>query len=249
VVTFTGTPVYGLLLQYTVDLTNASNGQVSTQVGLFNYSRSSAPASLADLISDFAAHLARYHDVEVIGASATTLTIRSKYFGFTPSLTIQTASITAANVQTAATAPGLLVPGDFVVLTPTQLGFTVAPFRTADVTATSFYGITLREPMARANDGRDQVYSILTEGYVACQCGGTTAKTAATTAIGIFTNGTRPGLCSFGGLSHGASVAVQISIANQTGTPLAPVNLGRQLRPVTADVLPGQTFEMQIRGI
>jgi hypothetical protein len=230
-------------------LTNVLNGQVSTQIGLFTYNRSSATASLADFISKFASHLTRYHDIEVIGTSATTLTIRSGYFGFTPTLTIQTPSITTANVQTAATAPSLLFPGDLVLMTPTQLGFTVVPFRTANVTATSVYGITLRENGVRANDGRDQVYNILIDGYVASQCGGTGAKTEATTAIGIFVNGTRPGMFSFSGLSNGATTAIYPSFANHSGSPLTPVNLSRQLRPITTDVLPGQTFEMQIRGI
>jgi len=249
VVTLTGTPAYGLLLQYCVELTNVLNGQVSMQMGLFTYNRSSATASLADLITKFASHLVRYHDVEVIGTSATTITLRSDYFGFTPNLVIQTPSITAVNVQTVATAPSLLIPGDLVVLTPNQLGFTVVPFRTANVTATSFFGIALREQGVRANDGRDQVYNIMTEGYVASQAGGTTAKTAATATLSVFTDGTRPGMFGFGGLSHGATVALSIGTPNQSGSPLTPVNLSRQLRPITADVLPGQTFEMQIQGI
>jgi hypothetical protein len=248
-VNLTGTPAYGLLLQYTVELTNALNGQVSTQIGLFTYSRSSTTASLADFITKFASHLARYHDIEITGTGATAIMLRSGYFGFTPSLTIQTPSITAANTLTAATVPSLLVPGDLVVLTPTPLGFTVAPFRTTNVTATSFYGIALREHGVRANDGRDQVYNILTEGYVASQCGGTTAKTASTATLSVFTDGTRPGMFGFGGLSHGATVALSIGTPNQSGSPLTPVNLARQLRPITADVLPGQTFEMQIQGI
>lgn len=252
VVTLTGTPAYGLLLQYSVELTNALNGQVSMQTGLFTYNRSSATASLADLISKFASHLARYHDLEVIGTSATTITLRSEYFGFTPNLTIQTPSITAANVQTAATAPSMLVPGDLVVLTPTQLGFTVTQYRTSAVTAASFYGITLREPGVRANDGRDQVYNILTEGYVASQAGGTTAKTASSNLLYIFGDGSRPGMFSFGGLSNGATTLERATVAttNASGSgPITPVNISRQLRPITADVLPGQTFEMQIQGI
>jgi hypothetical protein len=249
VVTLTGAPAYGLLLQYTVELTNVLNGQVSTQIGLFTYNRSSATASLADFISKFASHLTRYHDVEVIGTSATTLTIRSGYFGFTPSLTVQTPSITAANVLTAATAPSLLVPGDLVVLTPTPLGFTVVPFRTANVTVTSFYGVTLREQGVRANDGRDQVYNILSEGYVASQAGGAGTKTAASATLSVFTDGLRPGMFAFGGLSHGATVALTIGSHNQSASPLTPVNIARQLRPVTVDVLPGQIFEMQLKGI
>lgn len=249
VITFAGTPAYGLLLQYSVELTNVLNGLVSLQYGLFTYNRSSATASLADMIGKFASHLVRYHDVEVIGTSATTLGLRSDYFGYTPNLVIQTPSITAANVPTVATAPSLLVPGDLVVLAPSPSGFTVVPFRGTNVTATSFFGITLREKGARANDGRDQVYNILTEGYVASQAGGTTAKTAATAALSVFTDGTRPGMFGFGGLSHGATVALSIGTSNQSGAPLTPVNLARQLRPITADVLPGQAFEMQVRGI
>lgn len=249
VVTLSGTPAYGLLLQYCVGLENVLNGQVSMQIGLFTYNRSGATASLADLISKFASHLVRYHDVEVIGTSATTLTLGSKYFGFTPRLTIQTPLITATNVQTAAVAPSLLVPGDLVVLTPNQLGFTVVPFRTANITATSFYGIALREHGVRANDGRDQVYNILTEGYVASQCGGTVAKTAITPVLYVFTDGQRPGMFGFGGFSHGATAFAATSTTNQSGSPLTPVNISRQLRAITADVLPGQTFEMQIQGI
>jgi hypothetical protein len=249
VVTLTGTPAYGLLVQYQLDLANVLNGQVSTQAGLFTYNRSSATASLADFIAKFASHLARFHDVEATGVTATTLTLRSEYFGFTPSLTIQTPSITAANVQTLATGSMLLTPGDLVCLVPGQLGFTVAPFRTANITAASLFGITLKGNHSRANDGRDQVYDILTEGYVACQCGGTTAKTAATATLTAFTDGNRPGMLGFGGLSHGATVALSIGTSNSSGSPLTPVNISRQLRAITADVLPGQTFEMQVMGI
>lgn len=249
VATLTGTPAYGLLLQYTIELTNVLNGQVSRQDGLFTYNRSGAAASLADLIVKFASHLARFHDVEAIGATATTLTLRSDYFGFTPNLVIQTASITAANVATPALAPAVLVPGDLVVLLPTQMGFTALPFRTANITAGSMYGVTLKGLNTRANDGRDQVYDILTEGYVSCQAGGTTVKSAATTALTVFPDGNRPGMLGFGGLSHGATVALSISAANTSGAPLAPVNIARQVRAITADVLPGQTFELQMMGI
>lgn len=249
VVTLSGSPTYGLLLQYCVELTNGLNGQVSMQPGLFTYNRSGSAASLADLISKFATHLVRYHDVEVIGTSATTLTLRSDYFGFTPNLVISTASITAANVQTAAIVPSVLAPGDLVVLTPNMSGFTVSQFRTANITATSLFGIALKEHGVRTNDGRDQVYNILTGGYVASQCGGTSPRSDFPQGINVFTNGQRPGMFSFSGLTHGATTWVTVSSINQSGSPLTPVNLSRQLRVITTDVLPGQTFEMRINSI
>lgn len=249
VVTLTGTPAYGLLLQYTLELTNILNGQVSRQDGLFTYNRSSTTASLADLIVKFASHLARFHDVESIGVTGTTLTLRSEYFGFTPTLLIQTASITATNVATLATAPAVLVPGDLVLLLPTPMGFTVLPFRAENITVGSLYGITLKGHNTRANDGRDQVYDILTEGYVSVLCGGTVTKNSTTASLNVFTNGSRPGMFSFWGMSHGATSAVTLSTANTAGTPLAPVNISRQIRAITTDVLPGQTFELQVMGI
>jgi hypothetical protein len=249
VVTFTGAPTYGMMLQYQVDLTKAVNGQVSTSTGLFTYNRSGSVASLADMLLKFAAHLNRFHDIAPTSVTGTTITILSDYFGFTPNLTIQTPSITAANVPTIATAPGLLQAGDLVVLTPTPLGFTTLPFRTANITAGTLFGVAMKAQGARDNDGRDQVYDILTEGYVSATCGGTTAKTPAITNINVFSDGTRPGMLSFGGLSHGATVSLSIGTANTAGVPLTPVNIGRQIRAITADVLPGQTFEVQLMGI
>lgn len=247
VVTLTGTPAYGLLLQYTLELTNAINGQVSTQSGLFAYNRSSATASLADLISKFASHLTRYHDVEVTATSATTITMRSLYWGYTPNLAIQTTSITATNALTAAVAPSAPTPGDLILLTASSTGFTAALARTANFTATSGYGITLRQiSRNQVADGRDLVLNVLVSGFVAVECGGTTAKTPSTATLSIFTDGSRPGMFSFGGFSHGATTSAATSASMFSGTPLAPVNIGRQIRAVTPDVNPGQTFELQV---
>jgi hypothetical protein len=249
VVTLSGTPSYGLLLQYTVDLTNVMNGQVSSQVGLFAYNRSSATASLADLIAKFANHLARYHDVEITATSATTLTMRSLYWGFTPSLTTQTTSITAANVLTAATPPSTPVPGDMILLTAANTGYVASLVRTANMTATTGYGVVLRRPTRNLiADGRDVVLDVLVSGFAAVECGGTTAKTAATGTLSIFTDGSRPGMFNFGGFSHGATTSATTSASMFSGAPLAPVNIGRQLRAITTDVNPGQVFEMQIQA-
>lgn len=249
VVTFTGTPTYGSIIQYTVELTNALNGQISTSQGLFSYDRSSTVASLADMLGKFASHLQLYHDLEVFAVTATTLSIRSAFWGFTPLLSIQTPGYTSVNVPTSATAPSLLHPGDLAILVPSATGFSALPFRTANITDNSFYGVTLNQMGTRRNDGRDQVYDILVEGYVSCQCGGTVAKNAGNSTINIFTNGNRPGMLSFGGLSNGATASVSAAAVNTSGTPLAPVNISRQLRAITPVVVPGATFELQIMGI
>jgi hypothetical protein len=249
VITFTGTPAYGSLVQYQVDLTRTSNGQVSNSTGLFTYHRGPGAASLADFLIKFASHLTRYHDVESIAVTGTTITIRSDYYGFTPNLIISTPGITAANVATGAVAAGHLYPGDLVVINQSTSGFIALPFRTANITAASLFGVTLRDMKECAKDGRDGIYDILVEGYVAALCGGTTAKTPATTTLNAFTDGNRPGMMSFGGLSHGATVSLSLSAVNTSGAPLTPVNISRQIRAITADVLPGQTFEIQLSGI
>lgn len=246
-VTLAGTPTYGLLLQYTLDLTNAINGQVSSQTGLFAYNRSSAAASLADLITKFSAHLARYHDVEITGTSATTITMRSLYWGFTPNLTIQTASITATNALTTATAPAGLVPGDLVVLNQTMMGYTVQRFQTANITATSLFGITLLQPRPMVNDGRDQVLNVLVDGYVGCQLGGTGAKVASTASLVAFLDGTRPGQLSVSGFTSGATVGATFPYSSGTIGPVTPNNLSRTITAISTDCLPGQVMEVRIQ--
>lgn len=249
VITLTGVPIYGSLLQYTVELTNAINGQVSSQVGLFLYNRSSSAPSLADFITKFASHLARYHDVEITATSATTITVRSLYWGFTPSLSIQSTGITAANVLTTALPPSAPTPGDLVLLTASNTGYIASLVRTANMTATTGYGVVLRQATRNLiADGRDVVLNVLVSGFVASECGGTTAKTPSTGTISVFTDGSRPGMFNFGGFSHGATTAATTSASLFSGSPLAPVNIGRQLRAVTPDVAPGQVFEMQIQG-
>jgi hypothetical protein len=229
-------------------LTNSVNGQVSLQEGQFTYVRSSATASLADFISKFGSYLARYHDVEVTAVTATTLTLRSAFWGFTPNLAFKNI-LTAANVQTAATTPSNLYAGDLVIVTQSMNGYQLSPFRSANITANSMFGLTLAGMGNKIRDGRDQVYDVLISGFGSALCGGTAAKTAATTSISAFTDGNRPGMLNFGGFSHGATTSAVIGTSNNSGTPLVPVNLARQIKAITTDVTPGQVFEVQMLGL
>jgi hypothetical protein len=235
-------------VQYSLELVNGINGQVSLQEGQFTYVRSSVAASVADFISKFASYLARYHDVEATAITATTMTLRSVYWGFTPNLTFKNI-LTAANVQTAATVPSNLFAGDLVIVTPSVNGYLVTPFRSANITATSMLGLTLAGMENKIRDGRDQVYDILVSGYGSALCGGTVAKTAGTASINAFTDGNRPGMLNFGGFSHGATTSVTIGTSNNSGTPLAPVNISRQIKAITTNVLPGHVFEVQMLGL
>ena len=244
VVTLSGTPTYGSITNYEFVVTNARTGAASRQSGLFLYARRPGVASLANFILAFGAHLEMYHDVLVGTYTATGFTLTSSYWGYNPSLTIANTVTASSAVGVAATPPRVLVPGDAVVIRPTLSGYVATSVAAPGSATDMMLGLVVDDGREVPIDGRDVIYSVAINGFVGVECRGTTAGSSSSANMLMYTNGTRPGSFGFGGFTDGATTSITAGASNNTSTAL--INMGRQFRPVSDGIVPGQIFEMKI---
>jgi hypothetical protein len=189
--TFTGTPTHQTLYNYSLSYVKANDATPvisNVQSGMFFYTRSSTAASLADFLLKLAAHLNRYHDVDIVTVTATTLVVRSRWFGQTASLTMNQNGVVATVTATTAALPARpIMPGLFVAINETPIsGYMERTAKFPDANSLQYeMGITLLDHVPTRMAPEDQVLNVLVSGSVWVRLAGNAPLVPATSNVQI----------------------------------------------------------------
>lgn len=245
--TASGTPVYGTVYPYTLTMIRARDGQQNTQPGQFFFSVAPGAATLAGFLARFAEHLSIYHDVQVVPA-AITLTITSRFFGFTPVLAMSAAGVAlAVTTQTNALAPSPIRPGTVVGAYPgpTQERLLALPGSAAFgavVPGNAQFGVVVSDMCNHSVSSEDQALSVMFEGHIGVRLAGANPLLGSTTSINLgLVTSANPGRFSVGTADANN---VLVSIGGSQGY----LYQGTVFQPEEFNVQPGQVFRMRIQS-
>lgn len=248
-VTATGTPVYGQAFFYTLNLTRAWDGRVNPSTGTFLYTVGPGPASLTDFLARFAAHLMRYHDVQV-AATATTINIISRNHGYTPSLILEGGPVTVSAVQTNALAGSPILPGQVVgaYRGPSKERLAALPGSASLGTllpGNAQFGVVIESVSAATPNNRtseDTILQVAFQGTVGVWLNGANPITPATTSLLLgLTTSTFAGRFAVG---TGDATTGTVSLGGSQGYGYQ----GTVFQPEEMSVLPGQVFPMRVNS-
>lgn len=245
--TATGTPVYNTVYPYTLTMIRARDGQQNTQVGQFFFSVAPGAATLAGFLVRLADHLARYHDVQVTPA-ATTLTIQSRFWGFTPVLAMSSGGMSiVVTTQTNALAPAPINPGTVVGAYPGPgpdrlLALPGSPAFGALVPGNAQFGIVVASMESPSKTTEDQILSVMFEGHIGVRLAGANPLLGSTTSMNLgLVSSVNPGRFSVGPADTNN---VLVSIGGSQGY----LYQGTVFQPEEFNVQPGQVFRMRIQS-
>jgi hypothetical protein len=186
--TFTGTPVHTGMYGYSISFIKPGELYANVQNGMFYYPRSATVASLADFITKLAAHLNRNHDIDIVTVTATTLVIRSRWFGQTASFSMNYSGVVAnTTATTAALPPRPILSGLMVGVSETPIaGYNERIAKFPDSNTTQYeMGVTLWDHVACKMVAEDQVLNVLINGSVWVRLAGNAPLLPATTSVQV----------------------------------------------------------------